>query len=36
MKIKLITMIKAFAGRCPVNGGICLNPLCAFGCIDDL
>lgn len=27
---------KAFAGKCPVTGGLCLNPMCAFGCIDNL
>ena len=34
MKIKYTTIGKAFAGRCPVSGGYCLNPLCTFGCID--
>jgi len=34
MKITYTTIEKAFAGKCPVNGGTCLNPLCAFGCID--
>lgn len=35
MKIKYTTIQKAFAGKCPVTGGICLNPFCAFGCIEN-
>ena len=23
-----------FMNTCPVTGGLCLNPLCAFGCIE--
>lgn len=27
---------KAFAGKCPVTDSLCLNPICAFGCIEDM
>lgn len=26
---------KAFAGTCPVTDSWCLNPICAFGCVDE-
>lgn len=34
MKIRITTIGKAFAGKCPVTGGTCLNPLCIFGCVE--
>ena len=27
-------LCKAFAGTCPVTDGVCLNPMCMFGCIE--
>jgi len=27
-------MKSKFMKTCPVGGGICLNPICAFGCIE--
>jgi hypothetical protein len=35
-KHKRIFKRRAFAGRCPTNGGTCFNPFCALGCIEDI
>ncbi len=35
MKRKYITIGEAFLNKCPVTGGICLNPMCIAGCIEN-
>lgn len=28
-------MSQSFMNKCPATGGICLNPMCLFGCIEE-
>lgn len=36
MALQLVDQPKDdFLNRCPATGGTCLNPFCAFGCIEE-